>query len=94
MFGKFGSHFNHAKQWVGTAYHQTRKFVGDVDRGMKVAKRVYAVMEPVISQIAGNGVHSNVMKAISGYDNLKHKLTEGHNMAEVYHHKVKRALKV
>ena len=50
-----------------------------MDHGVKIAKKAYAIMEPIISQYAGNKVHHNVMKAVSGYDDIRHKIISGHN---------------
>ena len=94
MFGKFQQHYNNAKMWGKNAYHHARKFAGDVDRGMTVAKRLYSVLEPVITSIAGNGAHHNIMKAVSGYDNLKSKIADGHEQLETTYHKARKAIKV
>ena len=95
MFGgKFQQHFNNAKLWGHNAYHQVRKFGNDVNRGVNIAKKVYAVMEPVISSFVGDKAHKHIMNAVSSYDNIKHKLTEGHNNIENNIHKVKKAIKI
>ena len=57
---------------MGQAYHHTKDFLGMVDHGVRVAKRVCSILEPTISHFAGqnNKGHQGVMKALTGYDEL------------------------
>ena len=87
MFHKFSKqHFHNTmhkhKSFLGHAYHHTKSVLGNMDHGAKIAKKAYAIMEPIISQYAGNKVHHNVMKAVSGYDDIRHKIICGHNQIE------------
>ena len=74
-----------AKNHFHNAYHQTRNFFGNVDNAVKMGKRVYQVLEPMISQYAGannyNATHNGVMRGLSGYESLRNKVVEHHNDA-------------
>ena len=85
MFGKINKqivqhHFNKAKSFIGNAYHHTKNFLNDVDRGVKTFKHVYSVVSPYIDKYAGNNkLHAPIMNAVSKYDEIKSKVIEGHD---------------
>jgi len=75
---------NQTKSFMGNAYHHTKSFLGQVDHGVRIAKKAYAILEPTISHFAGsnNKAHQGVMKAVTGYDELKHKIINHHDTIE------------
>ena len=102
MFRKFTKQgfmdtMHKTKSFMGNAYHHTKTFLSHVDNGVRTAKKVYAILEPTISHFAGhnNKGHQGIMKAVTGYDELKHKVINSHDAIEhhVKHvaHKFKKA---
>ena len=104
MFHKFTKQnfqnaMNKTKSFMGTAYHHTKSFLGHVDHGVKTAKKIYAILEPSISHFAGetrsNKINQGIMKAVTTYDDIKHKVVNHHdtieNHARGIHDKFKKA---
>ena len=85
-FTKQGFHnaTQETKSFMGNAYHQPKSFLGQVDHGVRTAKKVYQILEPTISHFAGqnNRGHQGVMKAVTGYDDIRHKILNGHDQIE------------
>ena len=87
MFQKFTKQgfynaMQRTKSHLGNAYSHTKTFLGHVDNGFKVAKKIYSILEPTISSLAGNhhtNIHNGVMKAVTGYDDLRHKIISKHD---------------
>ena len=52
--------------------------------GIKIAKKAYATLAPLIDKYAGGNVNKKIMDGISGYDAIKHKVVGHHD--EVMHH--------
>jgi hypothetical protein len=79
MFGKItkqqvSHHFNRAKDFLGKAYNQTKNFLGDVDSGVKTFKNIYGVVVPISDSYGLNASkNTHVMKALSGYDDIRKK---------------------
>jgi hypothetical protein len=71
---------------MGQAYHHTKSFLGHVDNGIRTAKKVYSILEEPMRQLVGDTrhgrVHEKVMKAVTGYDELKHKIINHHDTIE------------
>ena len=93
MFGqKFKQHMRNIKHHLGQTYHKTKHFLGQIDHGINVAKRVYSVVAPVIDHLSGGAsqnANKHVMKAIGGYEQLRNKVmdtdaTVHHNIQNVY----------
>ena len=93
MFGdKFKHHMGNIKHHLGQTYHKTKHFLGQVDNGIRVAKKIYGVVAPVIDHFSGGATqnaHKHVMKAIGGYEQLRNKVmdtdaTVHHNIQNVY----------
>ena len=89
MFRKFTKQnfmdtLNKTKSFMGHAYHHTKEFLGKVDHGVRVAKKVYSILEPTISHFAGenNRAHRGVMKAVTGYDDIRSKVINHHDTIE------------
>jgi hypothetical protein len=85
MFGKItkqqvSHHFNRAKDFLGKAYNQTKNFLGDVDSGVKTFKNIYSVVAPVLDSYGLNASkNTHVMKALSGYDDIRNNIIEKHD---------------
>ena len=85
MFGyKFKNTFSNVKHHVGNAYHQTKSFLGHVDNGMRIAKKAFSIVAPLIDKYAGGHVNKKIMDGMSGYDSIKHKVIGHHD--EIMHH--------
>ena len=83
MFGKItkhtvNHHFNKAKAFLGNAYHHTKNFLGDIDHGVRTFKHVYGALAPVLESYGVNP-NKHVMKALTGYDNIRGQVMEGHD---------------
>ena len=85
MFGKITKQhvahsFHKAKNFLGHAYNQTKGFLNHVDHGVKTFKQIYDVVSPLVSKYANNHsekIHTNVNKAIGGYETIQNKVIEG-----------------
>ena len=102
MFRKFTKEnfmntMNKTKSFMGNAYHHTKTFLGLVDHGVRTAKKIYSILEPTISHFVGenNRGHQGIMKAVTGYDDIRAKVMNHHDTIEnhVKHisHKFKKA---
>ena len=87
MFGgKINKHsisqaFGKLKQHVGNGYRKTKHFLGQVDQGIHVAKKVYGALAPVIDRYGGDNANKHIMKAIGGYEHLRNKVMDTHDTA-------------
>jgi len=85
MFGKItkqqgNHHFNRAKDFLGNAYNKTKNFLSDIDHGVKTFKSIYNVVAPVLDSYGLNASKNNhVMKALTGYDNIRNNIIEKHD---------------
>lgn len=84
-------HMKNMKSHLGTAYNNTKNILNGVDSGMRIAKKAYAVLAPVIDQYVGSNASKAIMKGITGYDSLRNKIMEGHDIGMGVHHKLKHA---
>jgi metal-dependent HD superfamily phosphatase/phosphodiesterase len=83
------------KHHIGQTYHRTKHFLGQVDYGIHVAKKVYGVLAPVLDQYGGGNANKHIMKAIGGYEHLRNKVMDTHettanNVHQVVGHLKKR----
>ena len=81
MFGRItkqqvSHHFNKAKNFLGHAYHHTKNFLGDVDQGVRIVKSIYGAVAPILESYGVNTNKKHIMKAVSGYDNIRHNVME------------------
>ena len=84
MFGKISRrdvahHFHRAKNFLGNAYRHTRNFLGDVDHGVRTFKHIYGAIAPVLESYGVNPANKHVMKALTGYDNIRNNVLEHHD---------------
>ena len=91
MFGKVSqdyvrNNFIKAKHIIGNKYVEGKRLLHNIDSGVRVAKKVYSAVAPVINSLAGNEnfskINKHAMKAISGYDNIRQSVMDGHEQAE------------
>ena len=98
MFGSkinsqsFKHHYNTVKSFLGHKYNQTRHALSHLDNGVRVFKQIYAAAAPIIDHYNGGNLHSQVVKGIGTYDELKHKLIDVDNHATNLHQKIKHIL--
>ena len=98
MFGKItkqqvSHHFNKAKIFFGHAYNHTKNFLGDVDQGVRTVKSIYGAVAPILESYGVNTNNKHIMKAVSGYDNIRHNVMENHDRVVNYINKVKNNLR-
>ena len=65
---------NRAKNFVCNAYHTTKNFLGNIDNAVRLLKAVYGALSPMVASYGGAGVTKNIMKTLSGYDNIQHQV--------------------
>ena len=74
--------YNNVKHHATMGYHKTREFLGNVDHGVKFAKKVYGALSPVINNLAGHhakAINNHVMKAVGGYEQLRNKVMDAND---------------
>ena len=76
--------FNRAKNFIGTAYNNTKNVLSNVDNGARLFKHIYGAAQPIIDQYVGhnNNLNKNIIKALSGYDNIRNQAMEAHDGIE------------
>ena len=97
MFGKITKQhvahsFHKAKNCLGHAYNQTKGFLNHVDHGVKTFKQIYDGVSPLVSKYANNHrekIHSNVNRAIGGYENIRNKVIERDKEFQTVKHRLK-----
>jgi hypothetical protein len=83
------------KHHIGNTYRRTKHFLGQVDHGVQIAKKVYGAVAPVLEHHGGGQANKHIMKAIGGYEHLRNKVmdthdTVGNNVNQVVGHLKKR----
>ena len=93
MFGmKFNKQrLNHilsnVKSHLNNGYHNTKSFLNHVDSGVRTAKQLYTIVEPITEAYAGHhriNIHKREMDGLSGYEKIKKQIVDGHDEA-IYH---------
>ena len=84
--------FNHAKNFLGHAYNQTKDFLGTIDSGVSNLKTIYGALAPVLESYGINPAIKGVMKALTNYDSVKNRVTEEHDRAMNHYNNVKNTL--
>ena len=75
------------KSHLHNGYHNTKSFLNHVDSGVKTARQIYSIIEPIVEAYAGHhhkNIHKHVMNGLSVYENLKKQVVDGHD--EAIHH--------
>ena len=98
MFGKISKrevyhHLNKAKYFIGKAYTNTKNFLGDVDQGVRTFKHIYGAVAPILDSYGIKSDNKHIIKAISGYDNIRNSVMENHDRVVNDLHKVKNSLR-
>ena len=72
--------FNNVKHGIHRGYHTTKKFLGDVDSGVRIAKELYTTLEPLISAVAGthkqHSINNQVLHHLTNYESVRNKLMD------------------
>ena len=94
MLGKISKrdvyhHFGKAKEFLGNAYNHTKNILGHVDQGVRTFKEIYGAVASVLESYGAKANNKHVMKALSGYDNIRHSVMENHDKVVNDIHKVK-----
>ena len=93
MFGvkfnkqRLNSILSNVKSHLNNGYHNTKSFLNHVDTGVRTAKQLYTIVEPIIEAYAGHhhrNIHKTVMNGLSGYEKIKKQIVDGHD--EAIHH--------
>lgn len=85
MLGKISKrqvnhHFNRVKDFIGNAYNHSKKFLGDIDTGVKTFKNIYSIVAPVLDSYGVNASNNNyISKALTGYDNIRNNVIQNHD---------------
>ena len=77
---------------MGHAYNQTKGFLNHVDHGVRTFKHIYDEASPLVSTYANNHsekIHTNVDRAIGGYENIRNKVIEGDKDIQTVKHRLK-----
>ena len=91
-----GNAFSKAKNFIGSAYSTTKNVLGDIDSGMRTAKIIYSAFSPVLTSMLGEqykNVNKNVIKSLSGYENLRNKIMETDEQAKNHYNQITSDLK-
>ena len=87
---------NNVKSHLHNGYHNTKHFLNHVDSGVRTAKQLYTIVEPLIQAYAGNHnhkqIHDTLIKGLSGYEKLRKGVIEGHDEAVHHVNNVKKGL--
>ena len=87
MFGKINrssiiSQINNTKNFLGKKYTEGKRFLNNVDDGVRIAKRVYSVLAPTIETFAGNTnfnkLNKTIMNSVNTYDNMRSQVLDSH----------------
>ena len=97
MLGKMTKHhvmnqLNKAKDFIGNAYNHTKNFLGHVDNGVRIVKHVYGAVAPILESYGVEPKNKHIMKALSGYDNIRSNVMENHDRVVNDVNKVKHKL--
>ena len=89
---KFGSYlktgFGNVKNFLGNAYHTTKKTLGSMDQMFGDARKIYGAVAPAIQDLAPqqlqgglSKIHDNVMKGVQGYEGIRNKIDDAEHQA-------------
>jgi hypothetical protein len=85
-------HYHNAKNFLGRAYHTGKNSLGHVDHGVRTAKEIYSVIEPVLQQYAPEQttkLNGHLLRNSKKYDSIRDKVIEGHTQVEHLARKMK-----
>ena len=87
---------NNVKSHLHSGYQNTKHFFNHVDSGVRTAKQLYTIVEPLIHAYAGHHNHKQVndtlIKGLSSYEKLRKGIIEGHDEAAHHVNHVKKGL--
>ena len=85
MFGKISKktinhHLNRVKYFIGNAHNHSKRFLGDVDTGVRTFKNIYSIVSPILDSYGVNASGNKyINKALTGYDNIRHNVVHNHD---------------
>ena len=85
-------HYHNAKNFLGRAYHTGKTILGHVDHGIRTAKEIYSMAEPILQHYAPEQttkLNGHLMRNYKKYDSIRDKVIEGHNHVEHLARKIK-----
>lgn len=86
-----------AKNIAGNVYLNTKNVLGDIDTGIKSAKKIYSIVSPILETAVGkeqfNKANKYLMKSLGGYENLRSRVMEGDEQAANTYNQVVGGLK-
>ena len=84
---KFGSYlktgFGNVKNFLGNAYHTTKKTLGSMDQMFGDVKKIYGAVAPAIQDLAPAQAQGGLaqldkmmMKGVQGYENIRNRIDD------------------
>ena len=83
---------NQSKRFFHGAYSGTKNIFKDIDSGINLAKEVYSILSPVISDVAGvnlSKLDNAVGKGIGGYNDVRNKVIDSHDKVEGAYNRIR-----
>ena len=89
---KFNSYlktgFGNVKNFLGNAYHTTKKTLGSMDQMFGDVKKIYGAVAPAIQDLAPAQAQGGLaqldkmmMKGVQGYENIRNRIDDAENKA-------------
>ena len=94
----FRSAFERTRRFTSNAFHEGRKALGHVDRGLTTAAHIYHHVAPMLAPLATRhmGVeraqmaHNSVSEAFAGYSRVRESAVQANRMVDALHHATKK----
>ena len=94
----FHSAVERTRRFTTHAFHEGRKVLGHIDRGLTTAAHIYQHVAPVLAPLATRhlGVdraqmtHDSISGAFAGYGRVREKALQANQMANALHHATKK----
>ena len=90
-------HYNHVKNFLGRAYHQGKDMLGHIDNGIRNAKELYSIAEPVLQHYAPehtSKLNGHLLNNYKKYDSIRDKVIDSHDQLEHGMHQIAGKLKL
>ena len=94
----FRSALDRTRRFTSNAFHEGRKALGHIDRGLTTAAQVYHHMAPLVAPLAVHAMghqraqqtHNAVSGAIASYGQVREKALQANRMIGALHHATKK----
>ena len=84
--------YNNSKRYLGNAYHHTKGLLGDIDSGVRTAKELYSIAQPLISSLMSQKDfqkgNTHVIKALNGYEDIRSKVMDTHENTQNHYNSI------